>query len=106
MSLRIAIATNNNKGLEDTISSEFGHSKTFTIIEIKEKEIKNPANKLNYGRGAIVAKHLANMKIDMIISGELGPGASIILDQFNIKKLIVKHGQKVIDVLKEKALIR
>ncbi len=68
MSLRIAIATNNNKGLEDTISKEFGHSKTFTIIKIEEKEIKdikmiqNPANKLNHGKGPIIAKHLANMK--------------------------------------------
>jgi predicted Fe-Mo cluster-binding NifX family protein len=58
LSLRIAIVTNNNKGLEDTISKEFGHSKTFTIIEIEEKEIKdikiiqNPANKFNHGKRA------------------------------------------------------
>lgn len=46
------------------------------------------------------------MKVNMVISGEIGPGASIILDQLKIEKVIVKPGQKVIDVLKEKALIK
>lgn len=110
--MKIAIATINNKGLEDNVSYEFGHSKTFTIVEIEDNNIKNieiiqnPAKNLNHGRGPIVAKHLANMKVNMVISGEIGPGASIILDQLKIGKIIVKPGQKVIDILKEKALIK
>ncbi|GEM_PF-4701182 len=39
----------------------------------------------------------------MIITGELGPGASIILDQLNIKKLIVKPGQKSYRCIKRKS---
>ncbi|MEM2495154.1 MAG: NifB/NifX family molybdenum-iron cluster-binding protein [Nitrososphaerota archaeon] len=102
----------NNKGLENNVSYEFGHSKTFIIIEIEGNNIKNigviqnPAKNLNHDRGSIVAKYLANMKVNMVISGEIGPGASIILDQLKIEKVIVKPGQKVIDVLKEKALIK
>lgn len=110
--MKVAIAIINNKGLEDSVSYEFGHSKTFTIVEIGDGDIKNieiiqnPAKNLNHGRGPIVAKYLANMKVNMVISGEIGPGASIILDQLKIEKIIVKHSQKVIDVLKEKTLIK
>jgi len=100
------------KGLKIVFHMNLGILKLFTIVEIEDGDIKNieiiqnPAKNLNHGRGPIVAKYLANMKVNMVISGEIGPGASIILDQLKIEKIIVKHSQKVIDVLKEKTLIK
>jgi len=67
--------------------------------------IQNPAASLSHGRGPVVAKSLANMRVNTVISGEIGPGASTMLNELSITKMIVKPGQKVIDVLKEKALI-
>ncbi|MEM2210520.1 MAG: NifB/NifX family molybdenum-iron cluster-binding protein [Nitrososphaerales archaeon] len=109
--MRIAFATIANKGLEDNISHEFGRSKTFTIVDIEENKVKsveiiqNPASMLTHGKGPIVAKHLSNMQVNMIVSSEFGPGVSVLLDELGIKKLIAKPGQRVIDVLKDKALI-
>lgn len=109
--MKIAIATMGNKGLEDIVSGEFGHAKTFTIIEIEEGRIKNveiidnPAGSISHGRGPIVAKKLKDKGVDMIISGEIGPGALAILDQLKVNKLIVKPGSKVLEVL-EKLIIK
>jgi predicted Fe-Mo cluster-binding NifX family protein len=107
----VAVATAGEKKLEDIVSQEFGHSKTFTIIEIEEGKIKNvrvignPAASISHGKGPLIAKTLAEMKVQMVISGEVGPGASAMLKEFGIAKEITSPGRKVKDVLKEKALI-
>jgi len=109
---RIAIATVNNKGLEDIISNTFGYSKTFTIIDIENGNIKNikiidnPAGSITHGRGPIIAKRLSDMKVEIIISSELGPGASTILKELGISNINVKPGLKVLEVLKENKLIK
>ncbi|MEM3819519.1 MAG: NifB/NifX family molybdenum-iron cluster-binding protein [Nitrososphaerota archaeon] len=109
--LRIAIATNGDRGLQDYVSPEFGHARTFTIVEVEDGKIKNievidnPAKNLGHGRGPIVAKSLGDKGVSMVISGEIGPGASVILDQLGIRRLIVKPGRKVEDVLREENLI-
>ncbi len=109
--VKIAVATMGNKGLEDIVSPEFGHSRTFTLIELEDGKvvkvdvIENPAKNIAHGRGPIVAKSLADKNVETIISGEVGPGASTILEQLGVKILIVKPGQKVVDVLRENKLI-
>ncbi|MEM3952031.1 MAG: NifB/NifX family molybdenum-iron cluster-binding protein [Nitrososphaerota archaeon] len=109
--MRIAIATIGDKGLQDYISPELGHTNTFTIIEIENGKIKNievidnPAKNLEHGRGPIIARILGDKGVSMVISGRIGPGASIMLDQLKIRRLIVKPGRKVEDVLREENLI-
>ena len=107
---RVAIATDGFKGLEDKVSSFFGAAKTFTIIELEGKQIKNvktvanPAASYTYGRGRTVAQMFVNMKVDTVVASEFGPGASVILEQNRIGKTVAKVGKKVIDVVKEKLL--
>lgn len=109
--LIVAVTTAGEKKLEDTVSQEFGHSKTFTIIEIEEGNIKkvrvieNPAVSISHGRGPLIAKALAEMKVQMVISGEIGPGASAMLKEFGISQEIAASGKRVEEVLREKALI-
>jgi len=110
--VRIAVATVSDKGLEDSISHEFGHSKTFTIIDVEDGGVKsveiirNPAAVWwPCGRGLVVTNHLANMGVNMVVSGEIGSGASTMLNELGMGKVIVKPGQRVIDALKEKALV-
>lgn len=111
-SLRVAVTTKGNKGLEDTVSHEFGHAKTFTIIDIQDGMVKNvevienPAGSLSHGKGPVVAKYLADMKVNMVISGEVGPGASTMLNELKIKILAAKAGEQVIKVLKINSLIK
>ena len=109
---KIAIATVGYGGLEDSVSSEFGHSKTFTIVDVGDgvvrdvRVIDNPAGAMTHGRGPVVAKRLSDMGVNIVISGELGLGASAILQEMGISRIIVKSGMKVIDVLKEKGFIK
>ena len=109
--MRVAVATNGEKGLEDSVAHEFGRCKTFTMVSIEGGEVKgvevmrNPGASLSHGKGPVAAKHLANMGADMAISGEFGPGASTMLEELKIKRALVEPGRKVIDALKEKGLI-
>ncbi|MEM3700023.1 MAG: NifB/NifX family molybdenum-iron cluster-binding protein [Candidatus Bathyarchaeia archaeon] len=111
-SLKVAIATTSEKGLEDTVSHEFGHAKTFTIIDIKDNSVKNvevienPAASLSHGKGPVVAKYLADMKVNVVISGEVGPGATTMLNELKIKILAAKSGEQVINVLRSNSLIK
>jgi predicted Fe-Mo cluster-binding NifX family protein len=110
--LRVAVATIGNKGLEDIVSHEFGHAKTFTIIDIQAEGIKNvkviqnPAASLSHGKGPVVAKYLADMKVNIVVSGEVGPGASTMLNELKIKTLTVKSGEQVMKALRTNSLVK
>lgn len=103
---KIAIPTEGNKGLEDTVSNVFGRSKTFTIItitanKVESVEIKeNPTISYKHGAGPIVAKMLVDMGVNKVIAGEIGPGVSTLLDEFNIKKVKVEPGTHIRNILK------
>lgn len=103
--LRIAIATNMNKGLNDDISEVFGKANTFTIVDVEEGKVRNvevienPAASYKYGAGPIVVKELADSGVNLVIGPEFGPGASAILEQHGIAKMLVKAGTKAREVL-------
>jgi predicted Fe-Mo cluster-binding NifX family protein len=105
--LRIAVPTKMHKGLEDVVSEVFGKAKTFTIVDVEDGEVKNvqvidnPAASYEYGSGPVAVKTLADLKVNLVISGELGPGASSLLEHHNIKKVSVKPSTKVADSIKE-----
>jgi predicted Fe-Mo cluster-binding NifX family protein len=109
---RIAIATLNNKGLDDIISNTFGYSKTFTIIDIEDGNIKdikiidNPAGSMTHGRGPVIAQKLSDMNVEIVISSELGPCVLEILKEFGISTINVKPRLRVLEVLKENGLIK
>jgi len=105
--LRIAVATEGRKGLEDRVSEVFGRSNIFTIVDVENGEIKgvkvidNPAVSYKHGAGPIVTKMLIDSRVNVVIAGELGPGVSVLLDQFNIRKIAVKPGTQVAEAIIE-----
>ena len=105
--LRIAVATKGRRGLEDTVSEVFGRSNVFTIVDVDNGEIKgvkvieNPAVSYKHGAGPIVTKMLIDSRVNVVIAGELGPGVSVLLDQFNIRKITVKPGTQVAEAIRE-----
>jgi len=109
---RIAVATVGDGKLEDVVSPEFGHSRTFTIIDIEDGEIKNvevlekPAKNMTHGRGPVVGKSLADKGVNIVVTSEIGPGASAILEQLGVEIVMTKAGQKVEDVLREYKLVK
>ena len=105
--VRIAIPTKGRGGLEDAVSEVFGRSKTFTLIGIEAgvvknvKVVENPAVSYKHGAGPIVVKMLVDSGVNVVLSGELGPGASALLEQYNIKMIKVKPSVSVSDTVRE-----
>ena len=94
--IKIAIPTRGDKGLEDVVSEVFGRAETFTIIEVSDDSIdrvevvKNQAVSYDYGAGPIAVKMLVDMGVTAVAAGELGIGASTLLEQNNIEKVKVE----------------
>jgi len=105
--LRIAVPTKSHAGLLDFVSEVFGKSKTFTIVDIEDGVIRNvqiidnPAASYEYGAGPVAVKTLTDLRVNLVMIGELGPGASGLLEHYNIKKISVKPHAKVVDSIKE-----
>lgn len=104
--IRIALPTDGEKGLDDTVSRVFGRANTFTIVDLENEKIKNVKILKNFaldyksGVGPIIVKMLADSKVNVVVTGEIGPGAVTLLEQYKIKKIRVEPGIKVIEAIK------
>ncbi|MEM2904778.1 MAG: NifB/NifX family molybdenum-iron cluster-binding protein [Candidatus Bathyarchaeia archaeon] len=104
--LRIAVPTRGDGGLEDTVSEVFGRANTFTIVDVDGERVeavdvlRNPAASYKYGAGPIVVKMLIDYGVNMVAAGELGPGASGLLEQHNVPIVTVKPGLLVAEAVK------
>lgn len=98
---RIAVASDGNKGLKDTVSNVFGRAKTFTIVEADDEKIlgvsvrDNPALSYPHGAGPIAIKTLIDDGVKVVIANEIGVGASEILRQHNVIYIQAKSGTNV-----------
>jgi predicted Fe-Mo cluster-binding NifX family protein len=105
--LRLALPTKGDRGMKDMISDIFARAATFTIIDIVEGEVKevrveeNKASGLKQGTGPIVARDLKEKGVDVVIAGELGPGAKTLLDMSGITMVRVSPGVKVKEAVAE-----
>ena len=85
----------------DEVSYEFGRARTFTMIDLEDDQVKNvkvvdnPAASYEHGAGPIVVKMLADMKTEVVVAGEFGPGALVFLKDKNIRAAKVKAGTNV-----------
>jgi predicted Fe-Mo cluster-binding NifX family protein len=105
--LKIAVATEKHKGLEDVVSEVFGKAKTFTIVDIEDGEgknvqvIDNPATSYEYGAGPVAVKTLADLKVNLVMATEFGPGALGLLEHYKISQVSVKPNTKVAESIKQ-----
>ena len=106
--LKLAFATKERKGLEDSTSKVFGRAETFTVLDVEGKNIvdikilDNPAKSYHHGAGPIAVKMLVDEEVNFVFSNELGFGASELLKQHNIKHISVKPNIKVKKLFREK----
>lgn len=106
--LKLAFATKERKGLEDSISRVFGRAETFTVLNVEGKKIveikvlDNPAKSYHHGAGPIAVKMLVDEGVNFVFSNELGFGASELLKQHNIEHISVKPDIKVEKIFREK----
>jgi len=100
--MKIAISST-GKTIDSDVDSMFGRCKYFIIAEIKDKEItkiesfENPAMEKTGGAGIFAAKAAAEKDADAVITGNIGPRALEVLNQFKIE--IYKGEGKIKDAL-------
>jgi len=102
--MKIAISST-NKNIEGNVSNIFGRCPYFIIAEIKDNKIekteaiKNEVINQVSGAGISTAKLMAEKDIEVVITGNVGPMALDVLNQFNIE---IYSGEGIIkDVLQE-----
>ena len=104
--LLIAVPTQGSEGLGDVVSYVFAKAPTFTYLKVVDGKVEwidveeNTASKLKQGTGPLVAKNLKDRGVDAVIAGELGPGASTLLDMSGIRAVSVESGMRVSRALK------
>ena len=100
--MRIAFASEENKGIESKVAYHFGRCPYFVFVEIENKEIKNVETKinplLNNHEPGVVPEFISKERADVIISGGAGPKAIEWFKQLGIKPVTGASG-KVKDVL-------
>ena len=89
----IAIASQDDKGLESIVSPVFARAPFFTLIEVENGEIKRSEvipNQFSYyggGAGMSVAQWLIQMGVNIVVAGNFGPNSIGILQQTGIRTL-------------------
>ena len=87
--MKIAISSTGDK-LDSQISPIFGRCQYFFIVDIENKKIKSSKAIENLavnqfgGAGVTAAQAVANEKVDVVISGAIGPRAYDVFQQLKI----------------------
>jgi predicted Fe-Mo cluster-binding NifX family protein len=99
---KIALASDNNSGLEGSVSAHFGRCPFYTFVNVDEKQIlnfevvQNPYYP-NHQPG-VIPQFIHSQKADVMIAGGMGPRAIDFFNQFGIDVATGVQG-KVRDVV-------
>ncbi len=97
--MKIAISSDGNS-IESSVDQRFGRCKYFLIVELENKEIKdikaveNQGAAQGHGAGIRAAQQLGELKIDKVLTGDLGPNATNVLKQLGIESYHVSGSAK------------
>jgi predicted Fe-Mo cluster-binding NifX family protein len=102
--MKIAVSST-DKNIESNVSDVFGRCPYFVIAEIKDNKIektevvKNENTDQMSGAGISTAQLMAEKNVNAIITGNVGPRALDVLNQFNIE---IYAGEGIVkDVLQD-----
>ena len=82
-------------------SDVFARAAYFTIIDLQNGDVEgitveeNSASRFKQGTGPIVAKMLKEKGVDVVVTGQLGPGAEHLLEMSGIRLVKVTPGTKI-----------
>jgi len=103
--MKIAVPTQGDKGLRDRVADTFSRAPYFTIVTVEngaiagKKVVQNKAAEVKQGAGPLAARTLKDAGVNVILSGEIGPGATSILDAFGIRVISASQNEKVRDAV-------
>jgi len=105
--VKIAISCKGDRGLDDEVSEVFARAPYFAIVDVEDCEIrsvrvfKNPVSDYSHGVGPIIVERLANEGVELVITSEVGVGASALLKEHNIGYRVVEAGKSVREAVNE-----
>ncbi|WP_294703693.1 NifB/NifX family molybdenum-iron cluster-binding protein [uncultured Fusobacterium sp.] len=107
--MKVAIALEENK-YEAQVDRRVGRAPYFLIIDIETNNyeiIENEAKDEVTGAGLKVIKNLITLGIDILIAGDVGPKAAVLIEEFDLP--VYKLGEltsvdEVLKAFKEKKL--
>jgi len=88
--MRIAISIDGDN-INSNIDQRFGRCKYFLIVDIENKKVLKTEAVLNegaeqgHGAGIKAAEQIGELKVNSILTGELGPNATAVLDKIKVK---------------------
>lgn len=100
--MKIAISSQDNK-IDSLMDPRFGRCQYFCIYDTETKEvnfIKNEAANVGGGAGIQAANQVIRENIKIVITGNLGPNASQVLESSDIK-IILKEVKKISDIIND-----
>ena len=99
--MKLAVPTKDQKGLKDRVAQTFSRAPTFTLVTVEDgaikdtEVIKNKAESLGQGAGPLATRTLKEHGVDVLLCGDIGPGASNILETIGIEFCKVDVDEKV-----------
>lgn len=105
--MKIAFPTEAYKKKNDKVANTFSRANTFTFVSIKNGKpfeysvIENKAYNLKQGAGPLAARALKDNGVTTLISGNVGPGATTILEALGIDIHYTDSGLLVKDALND-----
>lgn len=106
--VKVAIATESRRGLDDVVAPRFARAGTFTIIDlgseggvVSVKVIDNPAAESPGGAGVRATQLLADEGVEVVVGPGFGPNAAAILAELGIKTVTVPPGTPVKEAVEE-----
>ncbi len=86
--MKIAVSSDGDT-VESKIDQRFGRCRYFLIVDTEDKEkvkaVENQGAIQGHGAGIKAAQQIGDLKVDAIITGNLGPNATAVLDKLGIK---------------------
>lgn len=88
--MKIAIATDDNMGLDAVVSHHFGRCPYYVVVDVDDKEIKDVETVKNpfyesHGQTGEVPRFIHSLGVDVIISGGMGPKAIGFFQQLGVQ---------------------
>jgi predicted Fe-Mo cluster-binding NifX family protein len=99
--MKIAVPSKGEKGLRDRVADTFSRAPAFTIVTIQDDEIsdvkvvKNKAAEMSQGAGPVAARTLKENGVNVLLSSDIGPGATNILETIGIAIGSASQDEKV-----------
>jgi len=86
--MKIAISADGSK-IEGKIDQRFGRCKCFIVLDTEDKDkieaVENPGSIQGHGAGIKAAEQIGQIGVKAIVTGNIGPNATAVLEKLEIK---------------------